>query len=494
MDDEMQAASERVQVLRDELNKANRQYYVLDAPAISDAEYDAMLVELGRLEQAHPELVTADSPTQRVGASPAAAFSAHRHRVPMLSLANAFSEDELRAFDARVKRHLGLSVDSVIDYVTELKIDGLAVSLTYEQGALVMAATRGDGETGENVTANVRTISSVPRKLHSAERPDLVEVRGEVYMHHADFAALNAQREVKGEPVFANPRNAAAGSLRQLDSRITASRNLSALFYSLGYSNVARSQKDLLSQLRAWGLPVNDNFRFCAGIDAVLAFIEDWSTRKGQLDYDIDGVVVKVNSVAMQQDLGTVARNPRWAIAYKFPAQQGKTKILDILVQVGRTGALTPVALVEPVVLPPASTIQRATLHNQDEIDRKDVRVGDTVMIQKAGDVIPEIVSVVLDQRPAGSARFTMPDRCPACDTPVVRPEGEAVTRCPNKSGCPAQQQERIRHFVSRPAMDIEGLGDKLVAQLIESGLIEDAGDLYSLTKEDSARAGTNGR
>jgi DNA ligase (NAD+) len=486
MTDEIQNASVRADELRDALHRANYQYYTLDQPTISDAEYDRMLRELSDLEQKYPELVTADSPTQRVGASPASDFAPHTHRVQMLSLANAFDEDELRAFDSRIKRHLGLEEDSTITYTVELKIDGLAVSLTYDNGVLKSGATRGDGITGEDITQNLKTVRSIPLRLHGEDIPPIVEVRGEVYMLHAEFAKLNAEREKAGEPTFANPRNAGAGSLRQLDSRITASRNLASFFYAIGYANgfVANSQSALLKKLSAWGFKVNTYFQQCEGIDNVLQFIAGWAEKKEELPYDIDGVVVKVDDFALQQDLGAVARNPRWAIAYKFPAMQGKTKILDILVQVGRTGALTPVAIVEPVVLPPNSTVQRATLHNQDEIDRKDVRIGDTVMIQKAGDVIPEIVSVVLSERPEHTVPFQMPKECPACGTPVEKPAGEAVTRCPNKAGCPAQQEQRILHFVSRSAMDIEGIGDKHVRQLLDKGLIKDAGDLFYLTKD----------
>ncbi|HEX5323641.1 MAG TPA: NAD-dependent DNA ligase LigA, partial [Capsulimonadaceae bacterium] len=484
--DDLKRARAEIDKLREQINHHNHLYYVLDNPELTDAEYDAVMRRLEALETEHPELLTPDSPTQRVGASPASDFAPHTHRAQMLSLANAFNEEELRAFDSRIKRHLGMDAEIKIAYNVELKIDGLAVSLTYEHGYLKSGATRGDGITGEDITQNLKTVRSIPLRLHGEDIPPLMEVRGEVYMLHAEFAKLNSEREKAGEPTFANPRNAGAGSLRQLDSRITASRNLAAFFYALGYttSRVVSSQSALLKKLGSWGFPVNPYYSVCEGIDAVLQFIEHWSTKKEELPYDIDGIVLKVDDYAFQQDLGAVARNPRWAIAYKFPAMQGKTKILDILVQVGRTGALTPVAIVEPVVLPPNSVVQRATLHNQDEIDRKDVRLGDTVMIQKAGDVIPEIVSVVLSERPADARPFHMPPICPACGTPVVKPEGEAVTRCPNKAGCPAQQEQRILHFVSRGAMDIEGLGDKHVRQLLDKGLIKDAGDLYYLAKD----------
>ena len=475
--------------LRETINRANHEYYALDQPTLADSEYDKLLRELQDLEAAHPEIVTPDSPTQRVGSTPASAFGKYLHQVPMLSLANAFNDEELRAFDEKVKRHLGIPEDTPVEYGVELKIDGLAVSLTYENGALQTGATRGDGYTGEDITQNLRTISAVPLRLRTDLKPvpERVEVRGEVYLSHAEFARINAEREIAGEATFANPRNAAAGSVRQLDSTITASRKLTVFLYALGYCSepVAHSQAELLATLRAWGLRVNPEAQVCRGIDEVLKFIEIWTADKDKLPYDIDGIVIKVNDYAMQSDLGALERTPRWAIAYKFPAQQGRTKIIDIIAQVGRTGAITPVAIVEAVVLPPASTVQRATLHNQLEIDRKDVRIGDTVIIQKAGDVIPEIVEVVLSERPEDTQRYMLPLVCPACGTPVIRPDGEAVTRCPNKTGCPAQIVQRVIHFVSRRAMDIEGLGDKHALQLIESGLIRDAGDLYSLTKDD---------
>lgn len=478
--------------LRARLHHANYRYHVLDSPEISDAEYDQLLRALLDIEAAHPELAVADSPTQRVGAAPLSSFAPHTHRQAMLSLANAFSDDELREFDARVKRHLGLPEDSAVEYVTELKIDGLAVSLTYQDGIFQTGATRGDGLTGEDITANLRTVTGIPLRLRApgepAARPvpGFVEVRGEVFLTHAEFARINAEREAEGEPVFANPRNAAAGSVRQLNSAVTAKRKLAVFLYALGEhsSPIAGSQIGLLQTFQAWGLRTNPNVQICPDIDTVLAFVARWTQEKATLSYDIDGIVVKVNSFAMQQDLGAVARTPRWAIAFKFPAAQARTRIIDIVVQVGRTGAITPIALVEPVTLPPASVVQRATLHNQSEITRKDVRVGDTVVIQKAGDVIPEIVQVVPDARPDGTEPFTLPTHCPQCNTLLVRPEGEAVTRCPNARGCPGQVAQRVVHFVSRRALDIQWLGEKHVAQLIDTGLIQDAADLYALTPE----------
>ena len=483
--DPLQVLAARAEDLRAHLSHANYQYYILDQPEIADSEYDHLLRELSEIEAAHPEMITADSPTQRVGASPQSDFQPHSHRQPMLSLGNAFNEEELKAFDEKVKRHLGLAEDADVAYVAELKIDGLAISLTYDHGVFQKGATRGDGFVGEDITANLRTVSSLPLRLRSPH-PEFVEIRGEVYLDHAEFARINSEREVSGEAVFANPRNAAAGSLRQLDTAITARRKLSAFLYALGESSSrgASSQKELLETLKGWGMRVNPEATVCPNIAAVIAFVAEWTEKKASLPYDIDGIVVKVNSSAQQQDLGSVARTPRWAIAYKFPALQGRTTILDIIAQVGRTGAITPVAIVAAVTLPPNSVVQRATLHNQLEIDRKDVRVGDTVLIQKAGDVIPEIVQVVLEARPEVTQPYKLPETCPACGTALVRPEGEAVTRCPNSAACPGQTVQRIVHFVSRRAMDIEWLGEKHVTQLIDSGLIKDAGDLFSLTKE----------
>jgi len=483
--DPLQLAAARAEDLRAQLSHANYCYYILDQPEIADGEYDRLLRELTEIEAAYPELITADSPTQRIGSSPQSDFQPHAHRQPMLSLANAFNEDELRAFDEKVKRHLGLADDLSVAYVAELKIDGLAISLTYDEGIFQKGATRGDGFVGEDITANLKTIASLPLRLRPPA-PEFVEIRGEVYLDHAEFARINRVREESGEAVFANPRNAAAGSVRQLDMSITAQRRLNLFLYALGASSqpVASSQQQLLETLKGWGMRVNPNVKLCANISVVIDYVAEWTEKKETLPYDIDGIVVKVNDFGMQQDLGAVARTPRWAIAYKFPAQQGRTRILDIIAQVGRTGAITPVAIVEAVTLPPNSVVQRATLHNQLEIDRKDVRVGDTVVIQKAGDVIPEIVQVVFEARPEGSAPYRLPENCPACGTPLIRPEGEAVTRCPNSSGCPGQNIQRIVHFVSRRAMDIQWLGEKHVAQLVETGLIKDAGDLYALRKD----------
>lgn len=483
--DTLQTDSAQAEELRTQLHHANYLYHVRDQPEISDSEYDHLLRELLDLEAAHPELVAADSPTQRVGASPQSDFQPHTHRQPMLSLGNAFNDDELRAFDEKVKRHLGLDAGVLVEYVTELKIDGLAISLTYQGGVFQTGATRGDGFVGEDITQNLKTVAGLPLRLRPPF-PEFVEVRGEVYLDHAEFARINAGREAAGEPVFANPRNAAAGSVRQLDPAVTAKRRLSLFLYALGEcsESVTQSQMGLLQTLQGWGLRTNPNVRANPDIDAVIAYVAEWTDQKAALTYDIDGIVVKVNSFGQQQDLGAVARTPRWAIAYKFPAQQGRTKILDIVASVGRTGAITPVAIVEAVTLPPNSVVQRATLHNQLEIDRKDVRIGDTVVIQKAGDVIPEIVQVVLDARPSDSVPYHLPTHCPACGTLLVRPENTPVTRCPNSLSCPGQNVQRIIHFVSRRAMDIEWLGEKHVTQLVEQTLIKDAADLYALTKD----------
>ncbi|HVK02157.1 MAG TPA: NAD-dependent DNA ligase LigA [Armatimonadaceae bacterium] len=483
---DIHVAAERARLLRDEVQRHNIAYYVHDDPKVSDAEYDALMNELVALETKFPELVSPDSPTQRVGAGPLEGFGQVRHRRPMLSLGNAFSTDDLREFDKRAKRALGMDLDAPVEYIGELKLDGLAVSLTYERGVFVQGATRGDGTTGEDITQNLRTIKSLPLRLHGENPPELIEVRGEVFLTHGEFARINAERETSGEPTFANPRNAAAGSLRQLDSSITSRRRLQVFFYGLGESRgyTPRTQAGLLEQYREWGLPVNPQRQVCGDIDSVIGYVDAWGEKKNTLDYDTDGVVIKVNDYRLQAELGQVARAPRWAIAYKYPALQVQTVVEDIIVQVGRTGAVTPLALLRPVAVG-GVVVSRATLHNQDEIDRKDVRIGDTAVIQRAGEVIPEVVRVVPELRPADSQPYRIPAECPSCGTPIVRTEGGAVARCPNARGCPAQLQTRVEHFVSRNALDIQGLGERHIAQLIAAGLVRDPADLFFLKKDD---------
>jgi DNA ligase (NAD+) len=480
--DEERAAA-RAAALRRQLEEANYRYHALDAPTISDAEYDRLLRELIEIEEQYPELRDPSSPTQRVGAAPSSAFRAHVHRVPMLSLGNSFSLEELREFDARVKRMLRLGADAAVAYVCELKIDGLAVSMTYAEGRLVVGATRGDGTQGEDVTPNLRTIRSIPLSLRDGAPSGRVEVRGEVYLTHDEFQAVNQEREAEGLPLFANPRNAAAGSLRQLDSSITARRRLQAFFYGLGESPVTPpSQWELIRTLGEWGFRTNPHRRLCASIDEVIPFCDEWQTERAALPYEIDGVVVKVNERALQEELGAVSRSPRWATAYKYPAAEATTRIQAIQVQVGRTGALTPVAIMDPVVVA-GVTVTRATLHNEDEIRRKDIRVGDTVVIRRAGEVIPEVVAVLTEKRTGAETPFVMPTKCPVCGADVERGDGEAVARCVGIA-CPAQVQERLRHFASRGAMDIDGLGPAHVEQLVKLGFVHDPADLYALTKE----------
>jgi DNA ligase (NAD+) len=478
--------SERITWLRTEIARHNALYYIQDAPNISDAEYDALLHELIALEASNPELITDDSPTQRVGAPLSGGFAEVVHGRPMLSLANAFSPAELAEFDNRVKRFLELEITANVQYCCELKLDGLAVSLTYENGLLSRAATRGDGTTGEDITANVRTIRSIPLRLSLDNCPDLCEIRGEVYLPHAEFKRINDLRDAEGEPTFANPRNAAAGSLRQQDPRITANRRLAAAFYSIGQSSSPEpgSQLALLEWLRSAALQTDSHVKLCDGIDEVIAHIGSWEQLRGDLPYDTDGMVVKVNDANLQRRLGSVARAPRWAIAYKYPAQQVETVVEDILVQVGRTGAVTPLAKLRPVVCA-GVTVSRATLHNQSEIDRKDVRIGDTVVIQRAGEVIPEVVSVVLSRRLETSQPYVIPATCPSCGSELVRPDGEAVIRCPNVAECPAQLQTRLEHFVSRLAFNIDGLGGERLAQMIDAGLVRSAADIFRVRASD---------
>jgi DNA ligase (NAD+) len=472
---------ERIEKLREQINRHNYQYYVLDDPLIPDSEYDRLLRELQALESEHPELVTPDSPTQRVGARPLDAFDEVRHSLPMLSLDNAFDEGEMRDFDRRVKERLEVSGE--VCYAAEPKLDGLAISLRYEKGVLVQAATRGDGSRGEDVTQNVRTIPSVPLRLLGQGFPPVLEVRGEVYMPKAGFERLNERARSRGEKGFANPRNAAAGSLRQLDPKITAERPLAMFCYGFGEIEggpLAETHSDSIRRLVDWGLRISPELEVLPGINACLDYYRRIADRRDALDYEIDGVVFKVDSFRQQQSLGFVSRAPRWAIAHKFPAQEEMTRLLNIDVQVGRTGALTPVARLEPVNVA-GVTVTNATLHNEDEIRRKDIRVGDTVIIRRAGDVIPQVVRVVMEYRPAESEPFLMPKSCHECGSEVERDENEAVIRCSGGLYCPAQRKQAIRHFASRRAMDIEGLGDKLVDQLVERSLVSTPADLFRL-------------
>lgn len=475
----------RVAALRHELEEHAHRYYVLNAPSVSDAEYDRLYRELEELERAHPEWVTGDSPTQRVGAKPSDKFEPYRHQFPMLSLGNVFDHDEFREFDARVKRHLGMDEDEVVCYAAEPKIDGLGVELVYEDGRLVVASTRGDGITGENITSNVRTIHSIPLKTRR-QISGVFEVRGEVFLPKAEFLELNREREENGEPVFANPRNAAAGSLRQLDPVVTASRPLRAILYAMSTiptdDGLPSTHRDLLDWFRELGFPTFET-KECRGPDEALGAYDDILARRMNFPYEIDGVVFKVNEHRLQTELGQVSRAPRWAVAYKLPAQQETTRVESIDVQVGRTGALTPVARLVPVEVG-GVTVSNATLHNADEIARKDVRAGDTVLIQRAGDVIPEIVMVMLDKRPPGSEPHAFPSECPECSTGVVRTDDEVVARCPNQTGCPAQIREGLKHYVSRKAMDIDGLGGKRLSLLMRVGLVRNFADLYRLDSE----------
>ncbi|TMD12780.1 MAG: NAD-dependent DNA ligase LigA [Chloroflexi bacterium] len=474
----LEEAQERIEALRRQIEHHNRQYHELDRPQITDAEYDALFRQLVEMESRHPELLTPDSPTQRVGSPPSQAFAKVTHRVPMLSLANAFEREEVREFDRRVHRVLG---SSPVGYVTELKIDGLAMSLLYEDGRYRIGATRGDGYAGEDVTPNVKSIGSVPLRVTvPGEFPRSFEVRGEVYMPRRSFQRLNEELAAQGKPLFANPRNAAAGAVRQLDPKITAGRRLETFIYALDPAGGARSQAEILARLGEMGFRINPNFRVHPDIESVFAFLDEWEEKRHGLDYETDGVVLKVDDLGQQAELGFVSRSPRWALAFKFPPEQAETTVDDIKVYVGRTGVITPVAWLEPVLVG-GTTVSRATLHNEDEVARKDVRERDRVVIQRAGDVIPEVVRVILEKRPAGTRPWRMPAHCPECGTSLVREEGEAATRCINPL-CPAQVREHLRHFVA--AMDVEGFGYATLEQLMERGLVRDPSDLYHLSKE----------
>ncbi len=471
----------QVEDLRRELNYHNYRYHALDAPTISDAEYDRMLRRLRDLEEEHPDLVTPDSPTQRVGTAPSQGFDEVQHSLPMLSLANAFDLDELKAWYRRVKNLLG---DAEFDLICELKIDGLAVSLIYENGGLVRGATRGDGHRGEDVTTNLRTIRSIPLSLMGDVPPSL-EVRGEVYMPIESFRRMNEERLARGEAPFANPRNSGAGSVRQLDPQVTASRNLSIFVYSLGRvegSGMPDNHWDSLEYLKDMGFRINPNNVVCKTPEDVEEQFSYWLEARHDLPYQVDGLVVKVNPFRLQESLGYVGREPRWAIAYKFPAEQAVTRLLEIGINVGRTGSLNPYAVLDPVNVSGAM-VKMATLHNEEDIQRKDIRVGDWVVVERAGEVIPQVVGPVLERRTGEEAVFRMPDDCPVCGTPVVKPESEAMHRCPNAS-CPAQFYELLKHFISKGAMDIDGMGERWCSILIETGLVKDAADIYYLEKE----------
>jgi DNA ligase (NAD+) len=477
-------AAARATELRNEIRRHERLYYALNKPEISDQEYDALERELRDIEDEFPDLVTPDSPTQRVGGQPSSEFPAFTHPTPMLSLDNTYSEEELREFEARIFRLVG---EREMAYMAELKIDGLSLALHYEGARLVRGVTRGDGVRGDDVTPNVRAIRAIPLVLQGEGVPDALEVRGEVFLPRSRFDAINRDRESRDEEPFANPRNAAAGTMKNLDPRVVAERGLDCYLYGLGQVRGVspRSQSEALEWMARWGLRTNPAARLCRGLDEVLAFCAEWREKRDDLEYDIDGVVVKVDDFALQQELGFTAKFPRWAIAYKYPARQAATVVEAIGVQVGRTGKLTPVAHLSAVPLA-GSTVSRATLHNEEEVARKDVRVGDTVLIEKGGDVIPKVVEVVLARRPDGTTPWTPPETCPVCGGAAVKAEGEVDRRCLNAS-CPAQIEERLKHYARREAMDIEGLGDVLVRQLVEKGLVHDFADLYALRGEDLA-------
>ena len=474
----------QIERLREEIRRHDRLYYVENDPYISDQEYDALLKKLERLEKDNPGSVTPDSPTQRVAGEPVGGFAVVEHKAKMLSMDNTYNHDELREFDERVNKNLG---GEKYGYIVELKIDGVSVALTYKNGRFIRGATRGDGLKGDDVTVNLKTIRSIPLVLEPPKGtgiPEFMEVRGEVYMKHKSFEKINKDKEKAGEELFANPRNAAAGSLKLLDPRIVAKRGLDIFMHSFGYAEGAHfnSQHELLEKLKALGFRVNPNYKKCGDIGEALEFCDIWQKKREGLEYDIDGMVVKVNSFAQQKKLGETSKSPRWMIAYKYPAERVETKLLDIKIQVGRTGALTPVAVLKPVFVA-GTTVTHASLHNEDEIGRKDVRIGDTVIIEKAGEIIPQVVGVVKSKRAGKEKKFKMPGKCPACGAPTKREEGEVAFRCENVF-CPAQLKESIIHFASRGAMDIEGLGEAMVDQLVDKKLVKDYGDIYYLKFE----------
>ena len=476
---------QRAAELRELLNYHNTQYHVHDDPQIADVEYDELFHELRAIEEAYPELLTPDSPTQRVGAAPLDGFETVTHTLPMLSLGNAFADDDVRDFDRRVRERLEMD-NGVVEYVGEPKLDGLAVSLRYEKGVFVRGATRGDGTTGEDITQNLRTIDRIPLKINSSKIPEVLEIRGEVFLPLDGFKAMNDAARERGEKLYVNPRNAAAGSLRQLDSKITATRPLSIYCYSVGLyegESLPDTHMGMLDRLLEYGFPVNDNRRCIEGPEGCLNYYQELMARRAELAYEIDGIVYKVNRLDWQRELGQVSRSPRWAVAHKFPAQERSTTLLAVEFQVGRTGAITPVARLEPVLVG-GVTVSNATLHNMDEVRRKDVRIGDTVIVRRAGDVIPEVARVVTEKRPAATASVELPEACPVCGTAIVHIEGEAVARCPAGMFCSAQRKEAVIHFASRHALDIEGLGEKLIDQLVEGGHVETVDQLFALDKE----------
>ena len=472
-----------------EIAEHDKLYHQEDAPRISDADYDALRRRNSEIEARFPALAREDSPTRKVGAAPAGRFAKVRHAKPMLSLDNAFDPEDVESFFQRVRRFLDLPADTPVEIVAEPKIDGLSISLRYEKGRFVQGATRGDGVEGEDVTPNLRTLKDIPERL-KGDAPDVIDIRGEIYMLREDFLALNEARVKADEPVFANPRNSAAGSLRQIDSSVTASRPLRFFAYTMGEASgpVGKTHWEFLQTLKGWGFHVNPKAKRCASPQDALAFYEAIGTERAELPYDIDGVVYKVNRFDWQDQLGMVSRAPRWAIAHKFPAEQAQTKLNDITIQVGRTGVLTPVANLEPITVG-GVVVSRATLHNEDEIARKDIRVGDTVVIQRAGDVIPQVVSVVLDKRPQGSKPYDFPSRCPACGSLAIREEGEVAKRCTGGLICPAQRSERLRHFVSRLAFNIDGLGEERLQLFLDKGVIEGPADIFTLQKRDGKAA-----
>lgn len=473
---------QQIDKLRQDLRRYEYEYHVLDNPTIPDAEYDRLFHQLKALEAAHPERITADSPTQRVGAKPLSGFAQIRHEIPMLSLDNAFSNEEFYAFVKRIEDRL-IRLPEPLTFCCEPKLDGLAVSILYVNGVLTQAATRGDGTTGEDITANIRTIRNIPLQLLMDNPPARLEVRGEVFMPHEGFERLNQQALEKGEKTFANPRNAAAGSLRQLDPKITSKRPLVLNAYGIGIAegvDLPNTHYDRLQWLKSIGIPVNPEIRLCNGTDEVLDFYRDIQNKRSSLGYDIDGTVLKINDIALQEKLGFISKAPRWAIAYKFPAQEELTRLNDVEFQVGRTGAITPVAKLEPVFVA-GVTVSNATLHNGDEIERLDIAIGDTVVIRRAGDVIPQIIGVLHDRRPADARPIIFPKTCPVCDSAIVRIEGEAVARCTGGLFCAAQRKEALKHFVSRKAMDIDGVGGKLIEQLVDRELIHTPADLFKL-------------